>query len=100
MIRYREISNFSFSPIFRVFISGCSASGKTHFPHQLLQSNLIQYDRVYYYHPDFHEQAPVTWHESLERKRIFRNRVKNQFHPIKTKFHEPVQTKKTTSTTN
>ena len=71
MIRYREISNFSFSPIFRVFISGCSASGKTHFAHQLLQSNLIQYDRVYYYHPDFHEQAPVTWHESLEKPVLY-----------------------------
>ena len=71
MIRYREISNFSFSPIFRGFISGCSASGKTHFAHQLLQSNLIQYDRVYYYHPDFHEQAPVTWHESLEKPVLY-----------------------------
>ena len=71
MIRYREISNFSFSPIFRVFISGCSASGKTHFAHELLQSNLIQYDRVYYYHPDFHEQAPVTWHESLEKPVLY-----------------------------
>ena len=71
MIRYREISNFSFSPIFRVFISGCSASGKTHFAHQLLQSNLIQYERVYYYHPDFHEQAPVIWHESLEKPVLY-----------------------------
>ena len=58
-------------PIFRVFISGCSASGKTYFAHQLLQSNLIQYERVYYYHPDFHEQAPVTWHESLEKPVLY-----------------------------
>ena len=71
MIRYREISNFNFSPIFRVFISGCSASGKTYFAHQLLQSNLLQYERVYYYHPDFHEQAPVTWHESLEKPVLY-----------------------------
>ena len=71
MIRYREISNFHFSPIFRVFISGCSASGKTHFAHQLLQSELIEYDRVYYFHPDFHEKAPVTWHDTLKKPVLY-----------------------------
>ena len=71
MIRYREISDFNFSPIFRVFISGCSASGKTYFAHQLLKSKLIQYDRVYYFHPDFHEKAPVNWHESLEKPVLY-----------------------------
>ena len=71
MIRYREISNFNFSSIFRVFISGCSASGKTFFAHQLLQSNLIDYERVYYFHPDFHEQAPVTWHETLKKPVLY-----------------------------
>ena len=71
MIRYREISNFTFSSIFRVFISGCSASGKTFFAHQLLKSNLIKYERVYYFHPDFHEKAPVTWHETLNKPVLF-----------------------------
>ena len=71
MIRYREISNFSFSPIFRVFISGCSASGKTFFAHKLLDSNLVEYDRIYYFHPDFHEKAPVTWHETLEKPVLY-----------------------------
>ena len=71
MIRYREISNFSFSSIFRVFISGCSASGKTFFAHQLLQSNLVEYERVYYFHPDFHEKAPVTWHETLKKPVLY-----------------------------
>ena len=71
MIRYREISNFTFSSIFRVFISGCSASGKTFFAHQLLKSNLIKYERVYYFHPDFHEQAPVTWHETLNKPVLY-----------------------------
>ena len=71
MIRYREISNFSFSPIFRVFISGCSASGKTFFAHKLLDSNLVQYERIYYFHPDFHEKAPVTWHETLEKPVLY-----------------------------
>ena len=71
MIRYREIHNFKFSPIFRVFISGCSASGKTYFAHQLLQSKLIEFDRVYYFHPDFHEKAPVTWHETLNKPVLY-----------------------------
>ena len=71
MIRYREISSFRFAPIFRVFISGCSASGKTFFAHQLLQSNLIEYDRVYYFHPDFHEHSPVNWHETLSKPVLY-----------------------------
>ena len=71
MIRYREISSFNFAPIFRVFISGCSASGKTHFAQQLLQSNLLKYDRVYYYHPDFHEKAPVNWHDKLSQPVLY-----------------------------
>ena len=71
MIRYREISNFSFSPIFRVFISGCSASGKTFFAHKLLDSNLVEYERIYYFHPDFHEKAPVTWHETLDKPVLY-----------------------------
>ena len=71
MIRYREISDFKFSPIFRVFISGCSASGKTYFAHKLLQSKLIEFERVYYFHPDFHEKAPVTWHETLEKPVLY-----------------------------
>ena len=71
MIRYREISSFQFAPIFRVFISGCSASGKTFFAHQLLKSNLIKYDRVYYFHPDFHEHSPVNWHETLAKPVLY-----------------------------
>ena len=71
MIRYREISSFRFAPIFRVFISGCSASGKTFFAHQLLQSNLIEYDRVYYFHPDFHEHSPVNWQETLSKPVLY-----------------------------
>ena len=71
MIRYREISSFRFAPIFRVFISGCSASGKTFFAHQLLKSNLIEYDRVYYFHPDFHEHSPVNWQETLSKPVLY-----------------------------
>ena len=60
MIKYREY-NFNFAEIFRIFISGMSSSGKTHFTYNLLQSGLFSFDRVYYFHPDFHEKAPVKW---------------------------------------
>ena len=60
MIKYREY-DFTFAEIFRIFISGMSSSGKTHFTYSLLKSGLFKYDRVYYYHPDFHEKTPVSW---------------------------------------
>ena len=60
MIRYREI-NIKSPEIFRIFISGCSAAGKTFFAKRLIQSNFIQSKRIYYFHPDFHEHNPVDW---------------------------------------
>ena len=60
MIKYQEY-NINFAPIFRIFISGMSSSGKTHFTYSLLKSGLFNFERVYYYHPDFHETAPVDW---------------------------------------
>ena len=65
MIRYREIHNFEFAKIFRIFISGSSSAGKTTFAKSLLERGLFDYNRVYYYHPDFHEHAPVNWHNEL-----------------------------------
>ena len=60
MIRYREIKP-DFPDIWRVFISGCSSAGKTFLAKQLLDSNLFEFSRIYYYHPDFHENKPVDW---------------------------------------
>ena len=60
MIKYREY-DFTFAEIFRIFISGMSSSGKTHFTYSLLKSGLFKFDRVYYFHPDFHEKSPVSW---------------------------------------
>ena len=60
MIRYKEIE-FNFAPIFRVFISGSSGNGKTHFAYDLLKSRIFCFNRVYYFHPDFHETVPVDW---------------------------------------
>ena len=71
MIRYREISNFEFAKIFRIFISGSSSAGKTYFARTLLQQNLFQFNRVYYYHPDFHEHAPVSWHDELDKPVLY-----------------------------
>ena len=60
MFRYKEVQ-LNFSDIFRVFISGSSASGKTYFARRLLEQKLFDFDRVYYFHPDFHETSPVDW---------------------------------------
>ena len=60
MFRYKEVQ-LNFAEIFRVFISGSSSAGKTYFARQLLEQNLFDFDRVYYFHPDFHETAPVDW---------------------------------------
>ena len=60
MFRYKEVQ-LNFAEIFRVFISGSSSAGKTYFARQLLEHNLFDFDRVYYFHPDFHETAPVDW---------------------------------------
>lgn len=65
MIRYREFEKANFADIFRIYISGSSAAGKTYFSKQLLQSGLLRYDRVYYFHPDFHEHCPVEWDKTL-----------------------------------
>ena len=60
MFRYKEVQ-LNFSDIFRVFISGSSASGKTYFARRLLEEKLFDFERVYYFHPDFHETSPVEW---------------------------------------
>jgi len=65
MIKYKEFEN-SFAEIWRVYISGSSESGKTKFAETLLKSDLIKYDRLYYFHPDIHEESPVDWHKTLD----------------------------------
>ena len=60
MLKIKEIDSLE-SDIWRVFISGSSSAGKTYFAHKLLQQKLFHYDRVYYFHPDFHETSPVDW---------------------------------------
>ena len=68
-VRYREISNFEFSPLFRVIISGASQTGKTHFAESLIKKQLFKCERVYYFHPDCHESTPVEW--ALDQTVIF-----------------------------
>ena len=60
MFRFKEVQ-LNFADIFRVFISGSSSAGKTYFAQQLLKERLFKFKRVYYFHPDFHETAPVDW---------------------------------------
>ena len=60
MFRYKEVQ-LNFADIFRVFISGSSSAGKTFFAQKLLKEKLFDFERVYYFHPDFHEAAPINW---------------------------------------
>ena len=60
MFRYREV-DLKYSDIFRVFISGSSSAGKTHFAHRLLKLNLFDYKMIYYFHPDSVNVQPVDW---------------------------------------
>ena len=55
-----------FPEIFRVFISGSSSSGKTHFARNLLAEKLFRCDRIYYFHPDVGEKFPIDWEEHLK----------------------------------
>ena len=66
MLKFREI-NESFPEIWRVFISGSSSAGKTHFAKQLLQANFFKFERIYYYHPDIQEDFPVDWSSEFDK---------------------------------
>ena len=70
MIKYREI-DIDFGNLFRIFLSGSSGSGKTHFAYLFLSNNLINYDRVYYFHPDSTLDKPVEW--DLKKPIIFQS---------------------------
>ena len=65
MIRIRELE-VNFEDIFRIFISGRASAGKTWWTKRLLETNLFKCERVFYFHPDFHETSPVKW-ESLNK---------------------------------
>ena len=65
MLKFREV-DLKFADIFRVFISGSSSAGKTHFARELFEYKYIQPERIYYYHPDIQEHFPVDWDEYLD----------------------------------
>ena len=66
MLKFREI-NESFPEIWRVFISGSSSAGKTHFAKQLLKANYFKFERIYYFHPDIQEDFPVDWSSEFDK---------------------------------
>ena len=65
MLKFREV-DLKFADIFRVFISGSSSAGKTHFARELFEYKYIQPERIYYYHPDIQEHFPVDWDKYLD----------------------------------
>ena len=60
MFKVREIEK-THHDIWRVFISGSSGSGKTHFAEHLLKKKFFKFERIYYYHPDLQESFPTNW---------------------------------------
>ena len=70
MFKIKQV-NCEFAPIWRVFISGSSSSGKTYFARQLLEAKLFDFERIYYYHPDIDEQNPTNWQSYLNEPVIY-----------------------------
>ena len=70
MFKIKQV-NCEFAPIWRVFLSGSSSAGKTHFARLLLETELIDFDRVHYYHPDINETKPTDWGQHLSQPVIF-----------------------------
>ena len=70
MFKIKQV-NCEFAPIWRVFISGSSSAGKTHFARKLLETKLFHYERVYYYHPDIDERNPTNWEDYLDQPVIY-----------------------------
>ena len=75
IISYREIESVNFGPIVRVYVAGSSGSGKTSFVEKFLKSNIFNYERIYYFHPDFYEKCPVNWETSINKEIIYRNDI-------------------------
>ena len=73
IISYKEIESVIYGPIVRVYVAGSSGSGKTSFVERFLKSNLFNYDRIYYFHPDFYEECPINWENSLKKEIVYRN---------------------------
>ena len=73
IVSFREIENVKLGPIVRLYISGSSGSGKTKFISFLLNANLFNFSRVYYYHPDFHETQPTDWHSILPCQVVYKS---------------------------
>ena len=67
IFNYREINDQKFEFPFRMFISGSSQSGKTTFAGNILAQDLFRekISSVVYYHPDYLDSAPVSWHKEL-----------------------------------
>ena len=68
-VNYNLLQEKKFDYPFRIFVSGSSQSGKTHFSRELLNNCHLfkeSVENVKYYHPDYLSDCPVNWHESLD----------------------------------
>ena len=68
-VNYHTLKENKFDYPFRIFISGSSQSGKTHFARELLShKDVFQHNvqSIKYYHPDYLSNRPIQWHDSLD----------------------------------
>jgi len=68
-VKYDILAQNKFDYPFRMFLSGSSQSGKTYFARELLQNSEIfnqSIKSVRYCHPDYLDDLPVDWHDSLK----------------------------------
>ena len=70
MFKIKQVT-CDFAPIWRIFISGSSSAGKTYFARNLLETNIFDAKRIYYYHPDIDEDNPTDWGNHLSQPVIF-----------------------------
>ena len=66
-VKYDILEETKFQYPFRIFVSGSSQSGKTYLSEQILKSSIFmrQAEHIMYYHPDYLDECPVTWHQTL-----------------------------------
>ena len=66
-VKYNILQETKFQYPFRIFVSGSSQSGKTFLCEKILKSEIFEKnaEHIVYYHPDYLDECPVTWHSSL-----------------------------------
>ena len=92
-VKYDILEENKFDYPFRLFVSGSSQSGKTHFARDLLANSQIfngKISHVHYYHPDYLSERPVEWHSSLSIPVTYQSGIPNMNDLCKLERHSCV----------